>query len=240
MLDLSIVIPAYNEAERIAPTLQQLHQYLTARPWSYEIIVVDDGSADDTASVVQSLIPITPHLRLVHYGANKGKGYAVRTGMLAAQGSIRLFADADGSTPFSELSRLLPVIQQGTAIAIGSRYLPGSAVVQQQPALRVAWSRLVNRLMQRTILPGILDTHCGFKAFTDEAAIAVFSRCSVNGWSFDLEALAIARSLGFTISEVPVTWSNDARSKARLRHLPAELRAVYRIRRRVREMRHLE
>jgi glycosyltransferase involved in cell wall biosynthesis len=229
-MDLSLVIPAFNEAQRIGPTLQRAHQFLAARPTSFEIIVVDDGSTDDTVALVTALAGDMPGLRVLCFSANRGKGHAVRLGMRAARGNVRLFSDADGSTPIEELDALLQALAAGADIAIGSRYLAASQVTHPQPWLRRAWSRLVNRVVQRALLPGIVDTHCGFKAFTAAAAARTFAACTVDGWSFDLEVLVRARAHGLHIQEVPIRWQNDARSKARLRQLPREFRHVYHIR----------
>ncbi|MBL7712159.1 MAG: glycosyltransferase family 2 protein [Chitinophagaceae bacterium] len=238
MTSLSIIIPAYNEAGRIVPTLRAFHEWLTAGRYSFEIIVVDDGSGDDTVFVLEELKHNgMPELSVVRVPINKGKGHAVRTGMLAARGAFRLFSDADGSTPVQELDKMLPCLQDGSAdIVIGSRYTAGALVTKAQPAIRVLWSRLCNRIVQRVLLPGIADPHCGFKAFTAAAAAAVFSSCRVEGWSFDLELLAIARSQDLRIKEVGVQWANDERSKARIRQVPRAIADVYRVRRRLRSL----
>lgn len=233
-MNLSIVIPAYNEAERIVPTIQQFHKYLSDKQMRFEIIVVDDGSTDDTVAVVSRLQQEMPRLSVIPLAANKGKGNAVRQGMLAARGSVRLFSDADGSTPVEEIDKLLKTLERGdTDIAIGSRYMQESEVVVAQPKFRVLWSRLANKLVQRMLLPGIADPHCGFKLFTAEAAQKVFSRCCVDGWSFDLEALAIARKLNMKITEVPVKWANDERSKGRISQMPKEIWSFWRIKQRL-------
>ena len=232
-MELSLIIPAFNEAQRIGPTLQRAHRFLAARPASFEILVVDDGSTDDTVALVTALAGELPGLRMLCSPANRGKGHAVRLGMRAATGRIRVFSDADGSTPIDELDPLLQALAAGADIAIGSRYLAGSRVTRPQPWLRRVWSRLVNRVVQRVLLPGVADTHCGFKAFTAAAAAHTFAACTVDGWSFDLEVLALARAYGLSIREVPVRWENDARSKARLRHLPREFQQVYRLRKRL-------
>jgi dolichyl-phosphate beta-glucosyltransferase len=235
-MELSLIIPAFNEALRIGPTLRCAHRFLAARPSSFEIIVVDDGSTDDTVALVTALASELPGLRVLCSPANRGKGHAVRLGMRATTGSIRVFADADGSTPIDELDSLLQALASGADIAIGSRYLAASRVTRPQPWPRRVWSRLVNRVVQRVLLPGIADTHCGFKAFTAAAAAHTFAACTVDGWSFDLEVLARARAYGFCIQEVPVRWENDARSKARLQQLPQEFRHVYRLRQQLRQI----
>lgn len=233
-MELSLIIPAYNEAARIGPTLQRMHQYLAARPGHFEILVVDDGSTDNTVALVTALAEELPGLHVLCCPANRGKGHAVRLGMLAATGRVRVFSDADGSTPIDELEPLLRVLATGGDIAIGSRYLPDSRVTRPQPWLRRVWSRLANRVVQHLLLPGVADPHCGFKAFT-AAAARTFAACTVDGWSFDLEVLARAQRQGLRIREVPVRWENDARSKAHLRHLPREIQHVYRLRQQLRQ-----
>ncbi|TDN38683.1 dolichyl-phosphate beta-glucosyltransferase [Hymenobacter sp. UV11] len=235
-MELSLIIPAFNEAQRIGLTLRRAHRFLAARPASFEILVVDDGSTDDTVALVTALACKLPGLRVLCSPANRGKGHAVRLGMRAATGGIRLFSDADGSTPIDELDPLLQALAEGADIAIGSRYLASSQITRPQPWFRWVWSRLVNRVVQRVLLPGIVDTHCGFKAFTAAAAARTFAACTVDGWSFDLEVLARARGHGFSIREVPVRWENDERSKARLRQLPREFRYVYCLRQQLRQV----
>jgi len=228
-MELSLIIPAFNEAQRIEPTLRRVHRFLAARPANFEILVVDDGSTDDTVALVTALAGELPGLRVLCSPVNRGKGHAVRLGMRAATGHVRIFSDADGSTPIEELDSLLQALASGADIAIGSRYLAASRVTRPQPWCRRVWSRLVNRMVQRVLLPGVIDTHCGFKAFTAAAAAHTFATCTVDGWSFDLEVLARARASGLRIQEVPVRWENDERSKARLRQLPQEFRHVYRL-----------
>jgi dolichyl-phosphate beta-glucosyltransferase len=234
-MELSIIVPAFNESQRIGLTLQRVHQFLAARPASFEIIVVDDGSTDNTVALVTALAGELPGLRVLCSPVNRGKGHAVRLGMRAARGRIRVFSDADGSTPIDELDPLLQALAAGADIAIGSRYLAASRVTRPQPWCRRVWSRVVNRVVQRVLLPGVADTHCGFKAFT-AAAAHTFAACTVDGWSFDLEVLARARTQGLRIQEVPVRWENDARSKVRIRQLPREFQHVYHLRRQLRQV----
>ena len=213
-VDLSIVVPAYNEEARLPPTLDRLHAFLSAQPLRYEIVVVDDGSKDKTCEVVEEAMTRIPHLRLVRQLPNAGKGAAVRRGMLAATGQIRVMCDADCSMPPEQLPRLLaPIINCKAEIAIGSRYAEGAKTDVKQPAYRVMWSRLANKVIQRSLVPGIRDTQCGFKAFTAEAARDLFKRATINGWAFDLEILALAIRRGFKIEEVGVEWKDDNRSR---------------------------
>jgi glycosyltransferase involved in cell wall biosynthesis len=213
-IDLSIVVPAYNEEHRILPTLERLHEFLSARPLRYEIVVVDDGSADNTVGVVSLAMARIPSLRLVRQTPNRGKGAAVRRGMLEAVGQLRVMCDADGSMPPEQLPRLLaPIVACRAEIAIGSRYAEGAKTDAKQPFYRVLWSRLANRVIQRSLVPGVRDTQCGFKAFTAEAARDLFALGRIDGWAFDLEILALARRRGYAIEEVGVEWRDDRRSR---------------------------
>jgi dolichyl-phosphate beta-glucosyltransferase len=235
-VDLSIVIPAYNEALRITPTLERLHAFLTTRTESYEIVVVDDGSADDTAALVERLAERISGLRVVRSPENRGKGSAVRIGMLSAVGKIRLMCDADGSMPAEEMPKLLArLARRGTDIAIGSRYVTGATVDVLQPLYRRLWSRLCNRVVQRTLVPGVRDTQCGFKAFRADVAVDLFRRARIDGWAFDLEILALARRRGYRIDEVGVSWTDDQRSRVNpLKDLWKVVREAVTIRRNLR------
>ena len=221
-VDLSIVVPAFNEEHRLPPTLARLHGYLAAQSttggavgsMSWEIIVVDDGSRDATCAVVEAAMAEIPHLRLVRQTPNRGKGAAVRLGMLAARGRICVMSDADGSMSPDQLPRLLAPILAGTAeVSIGSRYAEGARSNIEQPRYRVMWSRFANLLIQRSLVPGVRDTQCGFKAFTAEVARDLFGRGQIDGWAFDLEILALARHAGYAIAEVGVEWTDDRRSR---------------------------
>ena len=174
------------------------------------MIVVDDGSTDDTRRVVEH-----HPVRLIASSPNRGKGHAVRRGMLAARGALRLYMDADNATPICELPKLVAAIEGGAAVAIGSRRSLGGRQQVQQPWYRRAWSTAANRVVQALLLDGIRDTQCGFKLFTAAAADAIFERVRTPGWGFDLEVLAIARALGYAIDERGVAWSDDRRSRIR-------------------------
>jgi len=212
-VDVSLIIPAFNEELRLLPTLERLHAHLSARPMSYEIVVVDDGSRDRTREVVAAAAARLPNIVLVCQRPNRGKGAAVRRGMRAARGRIRVMWDADCSMPPEELPRLLAPIVAGRAeIAIGSRYAAGARTVKQ-PRYRVLCSRLCNKIIQRWLVPRVLDTQCGFKAFTSDAALNLFGSATIDGWAFDLEILALARRRGIAIEEVGVEWKDDERSR---------------------------
>lgn len=210
---LSVVIPAYNEEERLPPTLHAVHAWLSAQPLSYEILVVDDGSTDGTREVVRGLARELPNLGLIESAPNHGKGHVVKQGMLTARGRLRLFMDADGSTPLTQLPALLAALDAGADIAIGSRRAEGAAFTVAPAWYRRIWSRLANRVVRAGLIDGILDTQCGFKLFTAEAAEAIFRRARTPGWAFDLEALALATRLGLRVTEVPVIWTDDRRSR---------------------------
>lgn len=211
---LSIVIPAYNEAERLPETLAVLRDWVEQQPFSIEVLIVDDGSSDDTTKVVSATTRRFPALRLIKLEQNQGKGGAVREGMLQAKGQFRLFTDADNSTPISEINKLLPYTEQYEVI-IGSRYLEPGSIKVKQPWKRRVLSRFGNKLIQLWALPGIVDTQCGFKLFSAKAAHDIFPRQEMRGWSFDVEILTIAQQLGYAIKEVPVDWYDARQSKLR-------------------------
>lgn len=213
-MEISVIIPAFNEEERIEPTLRATHALLASRYKAFEILVVDDGSSDGTVGLVHDLGAYLPELECLATRENRGKGHAVRLGMTRARGQLRVMCDADGSMPADELPKLLAPIVSGQAdIAIGSRYAAGATSGVRQPLWRRLWSRLVNAVVQQSLVAGIRDTQCGFKAFTASAANEVFGRAQIDGWAFDLEALALAKRLDYVIEEVGVVWSDDGRSR---------------------------
>ena len=214
VIDVSLVIPAYNEEARLGPTLTICARVLSASPWAWEIVVVDDGSSDGTVALCRRMTADIPALRIVETRPNRGKGHAVRAGVRAARGAAIVMYDADGSTPASEIGKLVAPIARGdTAIAIGSRYVGGRRT--DQPLWRRVWSRLANFVIQRTLVPGIIDAHCGCKAFAAAAAHDLFGRSTIDGWSFDLDILALANRLGYRVTEIGVDWRDDRRSRVR-------------------------
>lgn len=216
---LSVVIPAFNEETRILETLRATSDYLTHLDERTEIIVVDDGSSDRTVQVCEQFAQNNPqaNLRVVSYELNRGKGYAVRQGMLQATGNIRLFCDADLATPIEEYQVLLDSMKSSRAqIAIGSRPLKASNLLVHQPKYRELLGRIFNSAVQHLAVSGIEDTQCGFKLFTAEAAEEVFSLCKLDRYAFDSEALYIASVLGYKITEVPIRWSHKEGSKVSL------------------------
>jgi glycosyltransferase involved in cell wall biosynthesis len=216
---LSFVIPAYNESRRIGPTLEAAVAYLAGAGMEGEVVVVDDGSQDDTAAVVARFAASHPQVRPLRNGRNHGKGYTVRRGALEAQGEVVLFSDADGSTPVGEASKLLAALEEGGAdVAIGSRALPDSDLALPQPWPRRLMGWAFRNLVRLIVLRGFRDTQCGFKAFRREAAREIFRRQTLEGFAFDVELLFIARRLGYRVAEVPVRWLDSTESRVRLGH----------------------
>lgn len=201
---LSIIIPAHNEEERLPPSLAQLDEYVCQQPFSIEVIVVENGSQDRTLEVAQSFQKTMPYLSVIQE-TQKGKGLAVRTGMLAAKGKYRIFCDADFSMPVSEISKFIPGDNLPYDIAIASRELPESQRLDE-PEFRHLIGRIFNSLVRFALLPGLQDTQCGFKAFRDEVVEHLFPMQTMTGWSFDAELLFIAQRLGYKVKEVPITW----------------------------------
>lgn len=211
---ISVVVPAYNESKRILRTLASLRNYFKAVDYGYEVIVVSDGSKDVTDDIVRDFASLFPALRLISYGKNRGKGYAVKQGMLAARGEYRLFMDADNSVTIESVETLLDEMERsGSDVAIGSIGVPGSVVVEGAGAHRRILGSLSKLLVRAVALPGIYDTQRGFKLFTKRAADAIFPLQRIERFGFDIEVLLIARRHGFKIKEVPVDWYNPAGSK---------------------------
>lgn len=212
--DVSIIIPAYNEERRIEKTLESINSYFTKRRITTQIIVVDDGSSDNTVGIVKNLKERINGLNVIAYYPNRGKGHAVKKGVDDSRGAVILFVDADNSTRIEEFDKFYPILKD-SHVVIGSRYISGSDIVVTQPHYRVLIGRLGNKLIQLFLLDGINDTQCGFKAFRHEAARQIFSRMKVNRFGFDMEILSIARLLNLTIREIPVNWYNSEGSKIR-------------------------
>ena len=209
----SVVIPAFNEARRLPPYLAEVAAYFEARGEPHEIIVVDDGSADGTSGAVTAAARRHPSIRLLHHASNSGKGFAVRAGMRAATGDCRLFTDADGATPIAELNRLEAALAAGADVAIGSRSVraPGVEVVARPH--RVAAGRVFHWVTALVGLRGVVDSQCGFKAFTAAAAADLFGRLRTDGFGFDVELLLLAQRAGYRVDEVAVNWTEREGSK---------------------------
>lgn len=230
----SVVIPAFNEELRLPRYLGEVVGFLDGRGDPYEVIVVDDGSTDGTGAAVAGVAREHPSVRLLRLAANRGKGAAVRAGMLEARGRFRLFADADGATPIVELARLEPALAAGADVVIGSRAIPDPAVSVRAALHRRLAGRFFNALVGCLGLPEVSDSQCGFKCFRAEAARDLFGSLETAGYGFDVELLLRARLRRFRVVEVAVNWADQAGSKVRvLTHGPGMIWQVLRARRRV-------
>ena len=212
----SVVIPAYNEEKRLPAYLREIITYFDGRGETYEVIVVDDGSQDGTVRVAECFRANAPSVRLIKLAENRGKGCAVRTGMLAARGTLRLFTDADGATPIQELERLERPIADGADIAVGSRTVRDPTRTVQARAFRKITGSIFNIAVRSLGVTGITDTQCGFKLFRAPVALALFSTLQCDGFSFDVELLFLGQRWKYRIVEVPVHWTDQAGSKVRV------------------------
>jgi len=211
---LSIVIPAYNEERRIGRTLSRVIDYVNRNSIDAEIIVVDDGSTDGTAKLVEDISAKDRRVKIIQNGKNRGKGFSVRNGVRHSSGDYILFTDADNSTPIQEVRKLLSCLEEeGYDIAIGSRALERSKVRIRQPWFRMTMGKTFNLLVRLFLYGDFMDTQCGFKCFTKEAALDIFRLQMFDGFSFDIEVLAIAKLKGYRIKEVPVVWVNSLQSR---------------------------
>jgi dolichyl-phosphate beta-glucosyltransferase len=209
MATYSIIIPAYNERARLGATLDRVLNFMAAQQWDAEVIVVNDGSRDQTPALVRSYARTYPALRLLENPGNRGKGYSVRNGMLNATGEILLFTDADLSAPIEEAPKLFAAIHSGADVAIGSRWLRPELQTHRQSLLRQVYGRIFNLSLRLVLGLKFKDTQCGFKAFTRQAAQEIFPRQRIERWGFDPELLYLGRKLGFKVKEVPVVWSHS-------------------------------
>ena len=209
----SIVIPAYNESERIGNALDRVLEYIRQQKWDAEVIVVNDGSRDHTAELVRRYAAEHPAVRLVENPGNRGKGYSVRHGMGEAAGEVMLFTDADLSAPITEAAKLFAALGEGADVAIGSRWMDPALQTERQPLFRQLAGRIFNLLLRLILGLRYKDTQCGFKAFTRRAADLIFPRQRIERWGFDPEILFIAGKMDLKTREVPVRWAHDERSK---------------------------
>jgi dolichyl-phosphate beta-glucosyltransferase len=204
----SIILPAYNECARIAGTLEKILAHATRCGWNAEVIVVNDGSSDDTAQIVGECARRHSVVRLLENPGNRGKGYSVRHGMLSARGDILLFSDADLSSPIEEADKLFAAIAEGADLAVGSRWLDRRLQIRRQPLHRRFLGRIFNLALRVILGLQFKDTQCGFKAFTRRSAQTIFPLQKIERWGFDPELLYLAKRLGFDVREVPVAWSH--------------------------------
>ena len=231
MQKLSVIIPAYNEEHRIAETLLSVSGYLKKQPYTYEILVMIDGAEDKTNEVVEGLKSQINNLKVFNNSQNHGKGYVVRQGMLAADGDIRMFMDADNSTTIDEIEPMLPFFSQGYDVIIGSIEVIGAKINEHAQWYRRAfghWSKYLIRVVAG--LWEIHDTQRGFKLFKGEAAERIFSQVKIERFGFDIEILAVAKVLGFKIKELPVVWNNSGESKVSLKSYFEVFRDLCRVR----------
>jgi dolichyl-phosphate beta-glucosyltransferase len=204
----SIVIPAYNEGARIRVTLERVLAHIQRHGWDAEVLVVNDGSTDDTAQIVQSYAAQNPGLRLLENPGNRGKGCSVRNGVLHSNGEVILFTDADLSSPIEEAEKLFGALAAGADVAMGSRWLRVELQTQRQPLYRQLFGRIFNLALRMILGLRYSDTQCGFKAFTRHAAQSIFPLQHIQRWGFDPEILYLARKFGYTVKEVPVQWAH--------------------------------
>lgn len=228
---ISIVVPAYNEQARLPETIRRIQEYLSRTEWIFhEILIVDDGSTDRTVEAASEFVHENSNVRVLQNPGNRGKGYAVRHGMMEARGEWRLFTDADLSAPIEEIDRLWAAMQRdGSQVAIGSRALDRSLIGVHQPGMRESAGRIFNAVMRLVVGLPIADTQCGFKLFQGPASLQIFARQKLERFGFDVEILFIAKKLGFRISEVPVRWNHMEGSKVGMLtglHAFSELAAV--------------
>ena len=212
----SIVIPAYNESARLGATLERVLAFVNQQGWDAEVIVVDDGSTDNTAAIARSYAQNNINndvLRVIENPGNRGKGYSVRNGILSARGAVLLFTDADLSSPIEESVKLFEALDAGADIAIGSRWLRTELQTQRQSVARQVMGRVFNLLLRVLLQLDFKDTQCGFKAFRRNAARAIFPLQKIDGWGFDPEILFLARKSGYKVAEVPVVWAHDDRTR---------------------------
>ncbi len=213
---LSLIVPVYNESRRVRGPLQEMGAFLSAQPYSSELVLVDDGSEDGTATLIGEIAPALPvPLRLLRYERNRGKGYALKVGFAAARGEYLLFSDVDLSTPLSEIPRFLDSLARGNDLAIGSRKLHGSQIVVHQVWFRESLGKVFTWIVRQTVAD-VSDVTCGFKIFRREVGKRLFERARIDDWSFDAEILLIARRLGYRLEEIPVHWEDREGSKVHI------------------------
>lgn len=236
---LSVIVPAYNEAERIPKTLRRFQEYLSKQAYAYEIVVVNDGSKDNTIDVVRSMEREIKNLRFIDRKKNCGKGYTVMEGILASHGKIRLFADADNATDISHFDKMRPFFDKNYEVVICSRDskdAPGAKQAVSQPLWKRALGNMGNLYIQWMAVRGIWDTQCGFKAFRDFAAVKIFKNLRTYRWAFDVEVLAIARAYEYKIAVISADWKNDPNTRVNLMSYFKTLWEVYKIKKYIKQL----
>ena len=236
---LSVIVPVYNEEDRIVKTLKRFHEYLSAQPFSYEILIINDGSKDRTVEVAEHMRVEIANLSVIDRKINKGKGFSVKEGMLKAQGKIRLFADADNATDISHFDKMRPLFDKGYDVVICSRDSKDASGARQsvpQPLHKRLLGNMGNLYIQKLAVKGIWDTQCGFKAFRNYAAEKIFSVLKTNRWMFDVEALVLARKFNLKIGIVSANWINDPKTHVKFSSYLKSLWEVFKISRRLKEL----
>ena len=213
---LAVIVPAYNEEDRIGPTLERLNEYLASQKYTWKVVVVSDGSTDSTVQIVTKFASSHTGFELIDSHPNRGKGFVVRKGMTEVEAEWLLFSDSDLAAPIEEVEKLILAVERGAPIAIGSRPLKESNLEVRQPWYREMAGRMFNLAVQTLAVRGIKDTQCGFKLYRQDVSRDVFSRCKLDGYGFDFESLMIARDLGYEIAEVPIRWSHQEGSKVNM------------------------
>ncbi|MGC8977618.1 MAG: dolichyl-phosphate beta-glucosyltransferase [Candidatus Ratteibacteria bacterium] len=222
-MEISVIIPAYNEEKRILKTLQRVYNYFKSKNCNFEIIVVDDGSKDKTFDVVMNFANGRKEIKILKHEKNMGKGAAVKTGVLSATGDLVLFTDADLSTPIEEFEKLKKSIEKGYDIAIGSRGLKESKIVIPQVWYRRIIGRIFPLLVRLIVINDFRDTQCGFKLFKNEVSKKIFKELKTDGFAFDVEVLARGKKYGYKIDEVPIVWYNSPESKVSMLKSPLKM-----------------
>lgn len=213
---LSVILPVYNEEKLIRNTLNEVESYLNSQNYTYEIIAVNDGSFDGTLKILDDFAGNTDNLKIVNNPGNRGKGYSVRSGMLAASGKYRLFMDADNSTDIKEVKKFIEALERGSDAAIGDRALAGSVITLNQPVYKKILGKIGNIFIRSLTIQGIKDTQCGFKCFTEELVRDIFPVLEIDRWAFDVEILALSLKRGYGIKSIPIAWKNRIESKVKL------------------------
>ena len=228
---LSVIIPAYNEEKRLPKTLREINNYLKKQTYTFEIIVVSDGSSDRTVQVVKDMMPEINNLKVLDFKERLGKGFGVREGIFEAKGEYRIFTDADNSTSIDQVEKMWPEFEAGYDIVIGSRDIKGAVLSVPQPWIRKVVLGGGFKLVRKIIIGlwTIKDTQCGFKGFKGKAAQDIFSRITIRHFGFDPEVLVIAKKLGYKIKEVPITWINDTQSKVKFKSMVKMLFETFKI-----------
>ncbi|MBI1952731.1 MAG: glycosyltransferase [Candidatus Omnitrophica bacterium] len=212
---LTVIVPSFNEGPRLEKSLNRMVEFLKGKAYPFEILIVDDGSTDDTPARMLPMVKKQPELRLIRCTTNQGKGASVRSGLRASRGQAVLFCDADGATPLEEIDRFLPHLEAGADLVTASRHLPGSCLVRRQRRLRRFLGGVYRKLCIGGLTPGITDVTCGFKLLSRRAVEIVAPRLTIPRWSFDAEIFTIARLHGLRVVEVPIRWEDQGKSKVR-------------------------